>query len=473
MNKKYKVILYNPQAIFFDMPLALLSIGSFLDSKKYDVIIIDGRLEKEPFAKIQENLKDAICFGVTVITGSPINDALKISRQVKKYCHDLPIIWGGWHTSLFPKAPLEDEDCIDVTVQGQGEVTFSELVEAISVNGDFKNIKGITYRNEQGQIIQNPGRILEDINLFPSVNYELINIEAYFKAKGHRQLDYISSTGCNFRCTFCSDPFVYNRKWTGKKPEKIVEEIKYWKKKYKITDVNFQDETFFTNPQRINKMARLFLESELNITWAATMRADQGHRMSDDDFALCAKSGLRRVLIGVESGSQEMMDWLKKDIKLEYVLECAERCKKYNISVIFPFIVGFPGETSESIDATIKLVKKLNSMHKNFTTPIFYFKPYPGSALTYDVINNGYQLPDSTQEWAKFDYIGSSGPWVSQEKYNLIENFKFYNSLAWNSKHILLAPFRHIARFRCKNDFYKIPWEKLMIEKIKPKQRLS
>ena len=112
-------------------------------------------------------------------------------------------------------------------------------------------------------------------------------------------------------------------------------------------------------------------------------------------------------------------------------------------------------------------------MHKNFTTPIFYFKPYPGSALTYDVINNGYQLPDSTQEWAKFDYIGSSGPWVSQEKYNLIENFKFYNSLAWNSKHILLAPFRHIARFRCKNDFYKIPWEKLMIEKIKPKQRLS
>ena len=197
-------------------------------------------------------------------------------------------------------------------MQGQGEVTFKELVACLESGADLSDVKGITYRNKSGEIIKNPGRPLEDMNFLPSVNYELIDVEKYFKAKKRRQLDYISSTGCRFRCTFCADPFVFNRNWTAIEPERMGEELGEWYRRYQFTDINFQDETFFTKRQRITKIADEFLSRGIKSSWAGTMRADQGARMSDEDFDLCRKAGLRRVLVGVESGSQAMMDWMVK-----------------------------------------------------------------------------------------------------------------------------------------------------------------
>jgi len=119
---KPTVILYNPYAVFYSMPLALLAVGSYLDSEKYNVLIIDGRLEKNPMLKIKEALtQNPICFATTVLTGNPIKDALKISKEVKKEMPNLPIVWGGWHPSLFPKHTLA-EAAIDVVVKGQGEI---------------------------------------------------------------------------------------------------------------------------------------------------------------------------------------------------------------------------------------------------------------------------------------------------------------------------------------------------------------
>lgn len=220
-------------------------------------------------------------------------------------------------------------------------------------------------------------------------------------------------------------------------------------------------------------MSQLFLENGLKLTWAATMRADQGARMAEEEFELSVRSGLRRVLTGVESGSQEMMDWLKKDIKIDDVFICAERCQRHDVAAIFPFIVGFPGESQESVDATLSTAKKLRSMHPGFETPIFYFKPYPGSAITMDVVKNGYQLPQTIEEWGEFDYVGSAGPWVNQEKYRLIERFKFYNRIAWGKSNPLYWPLRALARWRCTRDQYGLPIEKSMFELLRPAQRLS
>ena len=470
---KKKILLYNPKAVFFDMPLALLAVGSVLDHKKYEVIIIDGRIDETPLHLIKQNLDEAICFGVTVLTGSPIKDALEITKAVKSMRQDLPVIWGGWHTSLFPEQTLIDEKTIDITVQGQGELTFKELVETISSKASLENVKGICYRNDAGEVIKNPPRPISPMDNYADINYELIDVEKYFEKKGQRQLDYISSTGCYFRCSFCADPFVYNRKWTAVSPEIMVNKLEELYREYKFTDLNLQDETYFTYRDRVIEIAEKIIEKDLNFSWAATMRADQGVRMTEEDFKTCVDSGLRRLLIGVESGSQEMMDWLKKDIKLEQVYECAERCKNLGISVIFPFIVGFPEETDKSIEATVNVAKELNSMHYNFSTPIFYFKPYPGSKITEDVLKKGYVLPKSIEEWADFDYIGSSGPWVSQEKYTFFERFKFYLKLAYTKQSALYKPLQLLAKFRCKYKFFNIPVEKKIADLLITKQQLS
>src|SRR5215469_8640687 len=119
-TRRAKVVLYNPRAVFFTMPLALLAIGSELDRSRYDVVIVDGRLEADPEQAVLAQLQDALCLGVTVLTGAPISDALRISRAAKRARPDMAVVWGGWHPSMFPRECLV-EPCVDVTVRGQGE----------------------------------------------------------------------------------------------------------------------------------------------------------------------------------------------------------------------------------------------------------------------------------------------------------------------------------------------------------------
>jgi radical SAM superfamily enzyme YgiQ (UPF0313 family) len=471
MQRK-KVILYNPKAVFYDMPLALLALASNLDLEKYEPVIVDARIDPNPKQSIKKHLPNAIAFGATVLTGKPIKDALEITKWVKGQKPDLITIWGGWHASLFPKKTLEDEISIDISVQGQGEITFQEILEYSAGEKQIEDIKGLCYR-EGITIKQNPPRALTDMNELNQIDYDFINVEDYFEKKGQRQFDYISSTGCHFRCAFCADPFVFGRNYSAVEPERMGEEFSYYYKKYNFTEINFQDETLFTYPKRIRALANQLIERNIKVTWAGTMRADQAHRMTEEDFKLIKQSGLRRVLIGVESGSQEMMDWLKKDIKLEYVFEAAEQCKKFDIGVIFPFIVGFPNETQKSLDATISVVKQLNAISPKFETPIFYFKPYPGSRITDDVVKEGYVLPNSLEEWSQFDYIGSAGPWVSDEMYTFFENFKFFLKVGYGKRRPLFYPIQKLGRWRVDKNAFGFPVERKLFELVRPAQKLS
>lgn len=483
-----KVVLYNPRAVFFTMPLALLAIGSALDPTRYDVRIIDGRLEKDPVAAVLAELDDAVCLGVTVLTGAPIRDALQVCRAAKAHRPALPVVWGGWHASLFPTDTLV-EPSVDFTVQGQGEATFVELVERFAAgnwqpNGPGLGVAG-TVERVDGAPWRNMARAMTDMNELPAHDYRLMEVERYYKLKGERQLDYISSTGCFFRCAFCADPFVFKRRWTALEPERMGQEAEALWQRYRFDDLAFQDETFFTYRDRVVAVAEEFLRrfapatngaapaANATFTWTATMRADQGVRLSDDAFALCVRSGLRRVMIGVESGSQEMMDWMKKDIRVEDVIRSAEMCVRHGVGVIFPFIVGFPGESDESVRASMELVKRLRSMSPQFETPIFYFKPYPGSQITDEVVRQGYSLPQTLDEWADFDFVGSSGPWVTPEKYEMIERFKFYNRFAWGPETLRRRPLQAVARWRVRKDFYRAPVEKRVVDRLKPLPKLS
>jgi anaerobic magnesium-protoporphyrin IX monomethyl ester cyclase len=467
-----KIVLYNPKAVFYDMPLALIAIASNLDRGKYEPIIIDGRISKDPLKDILLELEGALCFAVTCLTGAPLKDAIYISEKVKEAFPELPIIWGGWHTSLFPTQPLKDLSFIDITVQGQGELTFSELVEAIDQCNTLESIAGISYKLN-GKVTKNKPRVISEMDNMVMPDYSLIDIEAYFSKKKKRQFDFISSTGCHFRCAFCADPFVFSRKFTSLSPDVFASQLIELHDKYQFDDLNFQDETFFTFKKDIIKMAELLMESGKKFTWAATMRADQGSRMSEDEFVLLKRSGLRRLLIGVESGSQEMMDWLKKDIKMEQVWLCADRCKRLGIDVIFPFIVGFPEESDESVEKSKIMIKKLRSMSNGFDTPVFYFKPYPGSAITDDVVKQGYDLPGKTEDWADFDYIGSHGPWVSDEKYKDIENLKFYLKIAYKKLPMIVRPVQSIAKRRLRKERYGFAWEKVLLRRYYGTKKLS
>src|SRR6185295_5378405 len=193
--------------------------------ERYEVVIVDGRLEDDPAAAVLTQLDGALCLGVSVLTGAPIADAVAISRAAKSHRPDLPVIWGGWHPSMFGRECLE-EPSVDVTVQAQGEVTFHEICDRLAAGervADLSGLPGCAVRTADSAALQNPPRPLMDLNRLRPHDYRLLPVERYYELKGKRQLDYISSQGCAFRCAFCADPFVYDRKWLGLAPERMGE----------------------------------------------------------------------------------------------------------------------------------------------------------------------------------------------------------------------------------------------------------
>jgi anaerobic magnesium-protoporphyrin IX monomethyl ester cyclase len=452
-----RVVLYNPQAVFFTMPLALLALASSLDQPDVEVVIIDGRLEADPVGAVVAAAQGALCVGVTVLSGAPIRDAVAVSRAVKAAHPGCSVVWGGWHPSLFPEECLS-EPSVDVVVVGQGESIFRQIVARLCAGERVSGRLG--------------GSALRDLNDFPAHDYSLIPVGRYFALKGRRQVDYISSQGCRFRCAFCADPAVYARGWTGLEPARVAAEAETLKHRFGMQELAFQDETFFTHPARVDRLADEFLGRGLGIEWSATLRADQAARIGEPLLAKCVRAGLRRVMIGVESGSQTTLDRLKKDLRLEHVDAAAEMCVRQNLGVIFNFIVGFPGEDDASIEATLSLAKRLRAMNPRFETPIFYYRPYPGNPMADQARDEGYIFPRNLVEWSDFDYVGGRSPWMSEAQWRHIERFKFYTRHAWQSG-TWRWPLRAAARWRCNRDWFALPIEKTVIEWLRPTQRVS
>jgi len=456
MKSLPRVVLYNPRAVFFTMPLALVAIASALDRERVEVVIVDGRLEADPIAAVTSAAKGALCVGISVLTGAPIHDALAVSRALKAVSPSLPIVWGGWHPSLFADECLADPS-IDIVVSGQGENALRDVVERL-IAGE--------------PVPQRYARPLEDLNAFPAHDYSLIPVERYFALKGARQVDYISSQGCRFRCAFCADPAVFARGWTGLSPERVADDASFLRRRYDMQDLAFQDETFFTSAPRINAIAEQFLCRDLGITWTATLRADQACRLGDELFAKAVRSGLRRVMVGVESGSQEMLDRLQKDMKLDQVRRTAEMCTKHGVGAIFNFIVGFPDESEAQMRATLTLAKELRRSNPEFETPIFYYRPYPGNPMADLSAANGYEFPRGLEQWADFDYVGGRGPWITPEQWQRVERFKFYSRHAFKPG-AWRWPLRATAKFRCQHDWYGLPVEKMLVDLVRPPQQVS
>jgi radical SAM superfamily enzyme YgiQ (UPF0313 family) len=136
--------------------------------------------------------------------------------------------------------------------------------------------------------------------------------------------------------------------------------------------------------------------------------------------------------------------------------------------------VGFPEEDDESVQASLDCAKRLRALSPGFKTPIYYFKPYPGSELVIEAVEKGFRLPETLEAWAEFDYVaGMPGPWVSAEKYRLIERFKFFQELAWHPVSRGKRLLQQIARLRCSRDEYRWPVEMLFTRWLVSAETLS
>ena len=183
MRRRRKVVLYNPRAVFYTMPLALLAIGSHLDPEEHEVVIIDGRLERDPEPAVLQALEGAVCLGVTVLTGRPLHDAVQISRAAKHAGPACP--WSGAAGIRRCSAgSVSTRLSVDVTVQAQGEETFVEIVDRLADGRTLDGCAGCTYRDESGAVVANPPRPLQALDRLRPHDYTLLPVDRYYQLKG-------------------------------------------------------------------------------------------------------------------------------------------------------------------------------------------------------------------------------------------------------------------------------------------------
>jgi len=425
VTKNQSVVLFAPKACspfkrFIRIPYALLSISSILDQEGYKINIVDATNLKS-YKKVCSN---ALCLGVNSIIGPQISDELKISRQVKEEFSDIKVVWGGAHPTALPEQTLSNEN-IDIIVKGQGELTFTHLVHTLEQGRPLNDVDGIYYK-DNGKIIKTPERPISNPNKFPPYPFHLIDLKKHvMKVDGFRCANYVSSRGCSFNCKFCSIPIIYKRHWFGLNPKRVINDLLYLKEKGKVEYIWFDDANYFADWDRAKEISKLMIQQDLQLKWFAEARADKITRLSKDDIVLLKESGLYRLFIGAESGSQRILNTLQKGTTVKDILDFAKICIENDIGAIFSFMVGLPHETIYDFYKTLSLIEKITTMSDSFTIMLQLYASLPSTALYEDALKMGFREPKTVEEWSEIDFYHFNTPWVSKKLKKIIATTKF------------------------------------------------
>jgi len=456
-----------------EMPLSILAVAAPLVADGYRVTLIDERLHDDPEGDLLAAAADAVCVGVSTMTGHQLKRAIHYSRLVKEDDADKPVIWGGYHPSLLPEQTAA-EPYVDAVVRGQGERTMQELVAALEAGRGFDGIAGVTYRDESGDVTSNPDRPMEPVEEFPPAPYHLLDIERFFRVNGGRHaIQFISSQGCPFKCAFCVEPKVFGR-WSGRTARQIVDEIEALDRRHELEHVTFSDPNFFVNMKRVREMCRLLLERGIHISWSAAARADQVMKIDAGLSRLMADSGCSQIGIGMESGSPAILELVDKRISPEQAIASNRILEEARIQGCYAFMVGFPPQLPESegeIWQTLMLIKEMRKAHPGVVTITFYVTPYPGTPLHDIALRLKLEMPASTEEWADWESTSVHTTWISDQDKDLVERCNnYYFPFAYPNMQLrqrmgswkwkpLVYPLHWLAALRCRFDYYGFPLE--------------
>jgi radical SAM superfamily enzyme YgiQ (UPF0313 family) len=378
------------------MPLSILALAPELKRRGYPVVLIDERIDRHALSTLDQSLKEAICVGISSMTGYQIQGGMVAAKFVRERSN-IPIVWGGWHVSLLPEESIRNP-YVDIVVRGQGEVTFADLVQAIEEKRDLKEILGITFK-EGERVIHNMDRPIISLNDLDPMPYDLIDINRYYP-----HFSYLSSIGCPMSCGFCADAVVYKRRWLSMDPYRFADEITTLSKKigWRIKSLYFIDNNFFVNQERVKIFCQEIIRRGARITWEALGHPHQLARLDDGYYELLQKSGCYRILTGAESGSQTILDYIGKKATVEDTFLFVKKCKGSQIIPVLSLMCGFPKSPMEDLKETILFINDVKRVNKRAKIKLFFFTPYPGAPLYQEAIRNGFHPPKTLEEWSRY-----------------------------------------------------------------------
>ncbi|MGH9945706.1 MAG: B12-binding domain-containing radical SAM protein [Pyrinomonadaceae bacterium] len=413
-------------------PLSLLSIAAYLEQNGISVQILDVHIEKLTAEQVKERIRvaDPRWVGMTVMTATSV-PAHKIARLVKEAVPSAKVVMGGVHAEALPGESLSNS-AVDYVVRGDGEQTFFKMISG----HDPTLLDGVSWRDGDVAVNNPPVELNMSLDDYPMPAYHLVPMHKYYPTIGsYRRLPAINmlmTRGCPGKCTFCNSA---NTTLRSRSAERVVEEIEYLRNKFGIREIQFYDDTFTVNRKNVMRFCELMIERKVNVSWVAFIRADC---FNDELAAAMKKAGCHQVLIGVESGDDEILKNIRKTISHDRTKKSIAIARKYGIESRCAFIFGNMGDTIETMQRTLDYSIELDpdlGLY-NISTP------YPGTQLFQWAKDNGYLV---TEEWSEYELSRFllKLPTVTED-----EVFQFYADAHKKFYTRPIALYRRIKRFR-------------------------
>jgi len=375
-------------------PYWLAHAAAFSYSKGHQVVLIDA-----PAAglDLDATLGKVTSFGANLAvldTSTPSIDAdLLLAKKIKEAIPNCFIAMCGAHATALPEQVLEN-DGPDAVVMGEFDITATELAEAIDSGGDIKTVPGLALKNsvktKERALIEN----LDDLPWIAPIYKKFLDPKNYYFSLAKSPMAMlISGRGCPNQCFFCLYPQVmHGRRYRTRSPEHIVGEIEYIVKEMpEIREIVFEDDTFTADQNRTVEFCQLLIRKRIRIPWFANVRVDT----KPETLKTMKAAGFRSCAVGFETGSQELLDNMKKGIRIDKAKKFMSQAKKLGILVHGCFMVAFPGETKKSMEQTLRYAIELDPDSAQFY-PVF---PYPGTEAYVWATKNGYLKTTEFRQW--------------------------------------------------------------------------
>lgn len=462
-----RVALINPM---FRLPidtrtsphLALAYLGAVSERRGDEVRVYDADIEEQP---LQEFLHEFRPHLVGITTNTPqVKQAWRTAAAIKQEM-DIPIVLGGPH----PSVVVEDLDFeslrqppVDLVVRGEGEgpwIEISDIVDSFLRDQEFRSndfshrlmdaeldlfraVKSTSYKTSDGQLHRNPdGPVIADLDSLPWPAYHLFKMDRYTNLQpatdaipGERSFSIMTSRGCPYRCTFCSQS-IMPIKWRARSSENVIAEWRHLVRDLGALEIGVLDDSANIRRNRLYQFADELIANNLNhVPWIFV----NGIRANLADYELLAKlkqAGLKRTAFGVETGDEQMIIKIDKHVDHDTIRQAFKNAKAAGIETIGFFIIGLPGDTRASMQKTIDFAVELDPMIANFSM----MTPYPGTIVYEQVKKNGRFLMQDWEDYVFFDQkaryeMGDLTAELMEEMYR-----KAYRQFYWRPKYVMRA----------------------------------
>jgi anaerobic magnesium-protoporphyrin IX monomethyl ester cyclase len=398
-------------------PLGLALIAASLKKDGHNIKVIDAAIGKlGQYAEVDVSLINSTLPQDTalVTSGLSFHEILKLipneveligfscmfsidwisDRQLINYIsQNRPnafLVAGGESASGMPNVFLEQCKGLSACVVGEGEDTILELAEKLKQKQDLIDVNGLVFKRN-GHIVRTPKRErLRKLDELPIPAWEDFPVASYPRplisddGVARITLPLIATRGCPYQCTFCTSPDMWGTRYFMRSPNSVVNEMGYLKSTFDVANFDFFDLTAIIQKKWVIEFSNLLKDKELNIKWRFPA-GTRSEAIDEEVIKALSSSGCREIIYAPESGSDRMLELIKKKVNIPKMMESMELAKKYGMKVQINMIIGLPGEKHSDIFKTIWFLIRCAKLGVN-DVGLAKFRPYPGSALFSDLL---------------------------------------------------------------------------------------